>query len=154
MWQELIDDTVKFVGSLGFDGLYDVDFIETVDGKVYFVEVNMRFGGSGYAITASGVNLPGMFADYMLLDKPIDMDCKLEETGKRFVSEKVLIEEYVKNRISMDHVNEIMDDVDIHFIKDDNDPQAYSHFKKFYKVAALLRVLYRIKDGTDSEFGK
>ena len=153
-WQKLIDDTVKFVGSLGFDGLYDVDFIETVDGKVYFVEVNMRFGGSGYAITASGVNLPGMFADYMLAGKPIDMDIKLEKPGKRFVSEKVLIEEYIKNRMTMDKVNEIMDYVDIHFIKDEEDAQPFKHFRKFYKIAALYRMIYKIKDMADSEFGK
>lgn len=153
-WEKLIKDTVEFIGNLNFDGLYDVDYIETVDGKLYFVEVNMRFGGSGYAITESGINLPGMFADYMLLGKPIDMECKLEETGKRFVSEKVLIEEYIKNRISMTRLNEIMNDVDIHFIKNNNDPQAFKHFKKFYKIAALYRFIYSIKDTSDSEFGK
>lgn len=153
-WEKLINDTVKFVGSLDFDGLYDVDFIETVDGKLYFVEVNMRFGGSGYAITESGLNLPGMFADYMLLGEPIDMGCSLKKTGKRFVSEKVLIEEYVKNRITMSRLNEIMDDVDIHFIKDDKDPAAFRHFKKFYIIAALYRLVYKIKDISDSEFGK
>lgn len=154
LWQDLIDDTVKFVGSLGFDGLYDVDFIETVDGKRYFVEVNMRFGGSGYAITESGVNLPGMFADYMLLGKPIDMNCKLENTGKRFVSEKVLIEEYIKNRMTMARVNEIMDDVDIHFIQNDEDPAGFNHFRKFYKVATLYRIINKIKERNDPEFGK
>ena len=121
---------------------------------MYFVELNMRFGGSGYAITESGVNLPGMFADYMLLDKPIDKESKVEETGKRFVSEKVLLEEYIKSRMTMSRYKEIMEDVDIHFIKSDEDPQPFKHFKKFYLIAALMRVFYKIRESRDSEFGK
>lgn len=149
--QELVDDIVKFVGSLNFEGLYDVDLLETVDGKMYFIEVNMRFGGSGYGITASGMNLPGMYADLMLMNKPLDMNCKLENTGKRFVSEKILLEEYINNRMSWDRVKEIMDEVDIHFIQDENDPAPYRHFKRFYPVAALMRTYYKIKQNFENE---
>ena len=152
--QKLVDDIVKFVGSLKFDGLYDVDLIETEDGKMYFVELNMRFGGSGYAITKSGVNLPGMFADYMLLGKEIDYNCNLENAGKRFVSEKILIEEYVKNRISKKRVNEIMDEVDIHFIKDEYDKKPFNYFKRFYVIAWILRILGKIKDNSNTDFEK
>ena len=88
--QPLIDNLIKFVASLNYEGLYDVDLIETADGKMYFVELNMRFGASGYAVTQSGVNLPGMFADYMLLNKPIDMNVVLEDAGKTFINEKIM----------------------------------------------------------------
>lgn len=144
--QELIDQMVEFVGSLKFDGLYDIDLIETKDGKMYFVELNLRFGGSGYAITASGVNLPGMFADYMLLNKPIDKNCKLENTGKRFLSEKIMIEEYVKGRVTKEKINSSMEEVDIHFIKDDKDKRPYRHFRKFYFIAAIRRNMYLKKE--------
>lgn len=149
--QQLIDDIVAFIGTLQFDGLYDVDLLETVDGKMYFIELNMRFGGSGYGVTASGVNLPGMYADYMLMNKPIDMNCKLEETGKRFVSEKVLIEEYINNRMTWDRVNEIINEVDIHFIKDNVDTRPYTHFKRYYPVAALMRFVYKMRDNFKNE---
>lgn len=142
----LIDDVVKFIESLEFDGLYDVDLIETVDGKMYFVELNMRFGASGYAVTKAGINLPGMFADYMLKNKPIDLNCQLEETGQTFVSEKVLIEEYVKSRISLKNFKYYMKNADIHFICDDDDKMAYRHFKRFYPVAAFMKQMVKIKD--------
>lgn len=143
--QKLIDDCIKFIETLKFDGLYDVDLIETKDGKMYFVELNMRFGASGYAFARSGVNLPGMFADYMLKGTPLKLDVKVEETGKTFVSEKVLIEEYAKGRISRKRLNEIMKSVDIHFIKDENDTKAYKHFRKFYPIAAVMRIVEKIK---------
>lgn len=136
--QQLIDDILKFIETLNFNGLYDVDLIETKDGKMYFVELNMRFGASGYAFTQCGVNLPGMFADYMLKGKKLDLDVKVEETGKTFVSEKVLIEEYMKNRLSKDKLNEYLKSVDIHFVMDDDDPKAYKHFKKFYPIATMM----------------
>ena len=143
--QELIDELITFVGSLNYEGLYDVDLIETADGKVYFVELNVRFGGSGHAITKSGVNLPGMYADYILQNKPVDMDAKVEEPGKRFISEKILIEEYAKGRMDRSKVKSSMDSADIHFIKDKNDPRPYRHFRKFYFAAALLGAVHKMR---------
>ena len=144
--QPLVDDLIKFVGSLGFDGLYDVDLIETVDGKVYFVEVNMRFGASGYAVTESGVNLPGMFADYMFFNKPIDLECSIVKAGKKFISEKILIDEYAKGRIEKDKIGNSMAAVDVYFVKHNEDMRPYKHFKKFYPIASLLRPIYIKKE--------
>lgn len=138
----LLDDCNKFIASLNFEGLYDVDLIETTDGELYFVEVNMRFGASGYAITKCGVNLPGMYADYVLFGKPIDTNCKMAEVDKTFVSEKVMIDEYLNNFITKADMKNIMDSVDIHFVKNDQDPQAYKHFKKFYWIVAVMRKIY------------
>ena len=152
-YQPLIDNLIKFVASLNYEGLYDVDLIETADGKMYFVELNMRFGASGYAVTQSGVNLPGMFADYMLMNKPIDMDCKIQEAGKRFISEKVMIEEYMKSFLTKPEMKQAMDDVDIHFVKNDLDTKPYRHFKKFYSIASIMRVIYAKKEQREMESG-
>lgn len=149
--QELIDALLKFIGTLNYEGLYDVDMIETVDGKMYFVELNMRFGASGYAVTQSGVNLPGMFADYMISGKPIDMNCKIEKAGKTFISEKVMLDEYTKSFLTMDDVKKKMKEVDVHFVKNEQDPRPYRHFKKFYPVAAVMRVVYAIKESREGE---
>lgn len=143
--QNLIDDLIRFVDSINYEGLYDIDLIETVDGSVYFVELNVRFGGSGHAITESGVNLPGMFADYMLKNKPIDMNCILEDSGKRFISEKILIEEFAKGRLTWSRVREHMNSVEIHFIKDKKDFKPYKHFRKFYMGAWLLGVVRKAR---------
>ena len=143
--QELIDDIIKFIETMNFEGLYDIDLIETKDGTMYFVEMNMRFGGSGYAITASGCNLPGMFAEYMLMGKPIDMNIKLENPGKQFVSEKIMIEEYVGGYLTRKQMNNLMDKSDIHFIMDKEDPKPYRHFKRYYPLASLMRFVVKRK---------
>ena len=40
----------------------------------------------------------------------------------------------------------MMDSADICFIKADDDPKPYQYFKRFYFVAALMRIPYRIRD--------
>ncbi len=138
--QELIDNISKFIATLKFEGLYDVDLIETVDGKMYFVELNMRFGASGYAVTESGVNLPGMFADYMIFKKPVDTERAIDVAGKTFISEKVMIEEYMAGYLTKEEMEQRMKDVDVHFVMNEQDPKPYAHFKKFYGIAKLQRA--------------
>lgn len=143
--QVLIDQISDFIAQMRFNGLFDVDLIEAKDGTMYFVELNLRYGASGYAVTEAGANLPGMFADYMLMGKPIDLDCKVNETGKPFISEKIMIDEYVNGYITAEERDKFFDDVNIHFIYNPNDPAPYKHFKKFYPAAALMRRAHQAK---------
>ena len=145
--QELIDQISAFIGTLGYNGLFDVDLIEDKNGKMYFVELNLRYGASGYAVTESGANLPGMFADYMLLGKPIDLDVAVKEFRKPFISEKIMVEEYVNGYITAEERKKHFEKVDIHFVYDDVDTAAYKHFKKFYPAAKLMRAAFRLKNG-------
>ncbi len=143
--QDLVDKIAQFIKSLQYEGLFDVDLIRTTDGKILFTELNLRFGGSGYAVTQSGVNLPGMFADYMLKGKAVDLSCAVKETGKYFVNEKVMLDEYAHDYLSKYEVKRIIDRADIHFIKDEDDPLAWKHLKIFYNLVDKLKWLIRFK---------
>lgn len=142
---DLVNKIAQFIKSLQYEGLFDVDLIRTVGGKILFTELNLRFGGSGYAVTKSGVNLPGMFADYMLKGKAVDTNCVVKETEKYFVNEKVMLDEYAHDYLTKDEVKKIMKEVDIHFIKDKDDPLAWQHLKKFYILVDKLKWLIRFK---------
>ena len=137
--EPLMSEVVKFIESLKFNGLFDVDLIEARDGTIYFVELNMRYGASGYALTKGGANLPAMFADYMFNGTPIDKDCRINNAGQTFTSEKVLIDEYREGIIDLDLVDKMMDEADIHFIMSDDDPKPYTHMNKLYSKAKELR---------------
>lgn len=141
-YRELIDQLNGFVETLNFNGLFDIDLIETTSGEMYFVEINMRYGASGYAVTRCGANLPAMFVDFVYYGKPIDKSCKIEG-GKTFVSEKVVIDEYRMDRISWDDVKNAMSSADIYFVKDNDDKKPYRHFKKRYIEARRLRNIDR-----------
>ena len=141
----LIDSIIKFVSSLNFEGLFDVDLVRTKEGKLLFTELNLRFGGSGYAVTKSGVNLPAMFANYMLKGEPINSNCTVTKVGKMFINEKVMLDEYLYDYISLDEMKEMMRNTDIHFVKDEHDGGAFKHFKQFYDLAVCLKLLLRLK---------
>ncbi len=61
-----MENCLEFIRTLDYTGLFDVDLIETCDGNLYFVEINFRAGASARALTASGVDLPGIFTDHVL----------------------------------------------------------------------------------------
>lgn len=150
-YKELIEGLNKFMQSLGFTGLFDIDLIETKDGKMYFVEVNMRYGASGYALTKCGANLPGMFAEHMYTGKSIDELSNDIASDKTFISEKVMIDEYVESYIDKKYLNKLMDEIDIHFVKNDEDTRPYRHFKRYYHIAAIMRKLYAIRESRNEE---
>ena len=144
--QDILEATAAFIESLHYTGLFDVDLLETKDGRVYFIELNFRAGASTHVFTETGVNLPGMLADYMLRGIPVDRTCRVEKTGQRFVSEKVLMEEFARSDASWGDVKDHMAAADVCFIRDSRDPKPYHYFQKFYPAAALLRLPYRLRD--------
>ena len=147
---ELVEKMKDFVARLGYEGLFDIDLIETQDGQMFFTEINFRYGASGEAITQAGLNLPGMFADYMLSGKPVDTSLQLAHTGQHFVSEKIMIDEYMHGFIPYSEMSKLQQEADIHFIMDEQDPKPYRHFKEVFAVAPLLKLYFKKKE-KDSE---
>ena len=137
--EPLRSEVVKFIESLNFNGLFDVDLIEDKNGKIYFVELNLRYGGSGFAFTKAGLNLPKMYADYMLKGIVPDPDTKLENTGLKFTNEKVLIDEYVEGIVDKNDIKSTMDEADIHFLMDEDDMRPYKHLMRHMHTATRIR---------------
>lgn len=145
-YQNMIDQCLKYVKHLDYEGIFDIDLIETKDNNIYFIEINFRAGASTHVFTKSGVNLPGIYADAVLKGKKIDTEIRVYDTGKYFVSEKILLEEFTRRDVSLKSVFRYMRNADVHFIKDKNDPRPYSYFRYFYIVALIMRIPYRIRD--------
>ena len=53
-----INDCKKFIQTIGYSGLFSLEFLRGKDGKDYFMEINMRNDGNAICVTAAGVNLP------------------------------------------------------------------------------------------------
>ena len=144
--QELIDKLVRFVSSLNYEGLYDIDLIETEDGEMYFAELNFRYGGSGYAITESGMNLPGIFAEYMLEGKKIPEENTVVP-GKHFLSEMIAADELNRKYIASSELFELKRNADITFIDDPYD-------RKPYIIFVFLSFLKILRDRTNRRIRK
>ena len=132
-------ESEKMVLEMGYTGIFDIDLIEDQEGNIYFVEINFRPGASIYAFD----NLTGEFARCMLEGGEVR---KMKfEPGLSFVSEKVLMEEYVRGDCSKKEFRELIDGADICFVKSEEDPAPFEEFKKYYFLADLLRLAYKVK---------
>lgn len=142
---DITEKSKQFIKSLGYTGMFDIDLIETKSGKIYFVELNFRAGASTQALTKSGVNLPSMLAAYLYEGRKIDENCSIADY-KKFVSEKILLEEYARGDVRLSKVRKCMKIADVYFIKDEDDPKPYNYFRRFYFIATLMRLVYKISD--------
>ena len=82
----------------------------------------------------------------MLKNQNIENVCAHESIGKKFVSEKVLLEEYVRNDANVFQVMRYVLGADVTFIRDDRDEMPYKYFKKYFLIANGLKLLYWIRD--------
>lgn len=135
-FEEVIDRFKQLVLSIGFVGVFDIDFYKSGH-LIYFCEMNLRFGGSGYAITKMGCNLPAMMVQYFTGG---DMDSwKKHITGEAiYTNERMCLDDWTNGYITLDEYQQYMKTADIHFIQDDDDPQP----QKAYQRAFFLRRLF------------
>lgn len=146
-WEDLMEASKTFTESTGYRGMFDLDFIEDENGKIFFTEMNFRAGASVHALTDEKNDLPAMFAGSILKGEPMDTETRKINTGKVFVSEKALLEEYVRNDIDYSALKDNLNNADIFFIKDPEDPRPYEYFRRYIGKARALRFPYRVRDG-------
>lgn len=55
---DTLEKTKQFIRNVGYTGLFSVEFLHTVSGEDYFLEMNFRNDGNAICVTKAGVNLP------------------------------------------------------------------------------------------------
>ena len=82
-----------------------------------------------------------MYADYLFHQTPVDLSLVNEHPGRTFVSESGLLDGYSNKTLSRSEVDQVIKETDIHFIKDEQDPKPYRHFRRYFIPASLRRLL-------------
>ncbi len=54
----------KFIKTIGYQGLFSMEYLRDKKGRDYFMEINMRNDGNGICVTGAGVNLPYIWYQY------------------------------------------------------------------------------------------
>ena len=121
-----VNQLKQFMQSLHFSGLFDIDAYES-NGKLYFNELNLRFGASGYAITNSGINLPNCLIKHLTGEKLTTEINKVNEAV--FVNEKVAYDDFYNGFISLSQYNKYIEEGNFEFIISDDDPKPYEMFR-------------------------
>lgn len=130
-----IEQFKEYVRSVGLVGLFDIDFYES-RGRLFFSELNLRYGGSGYAVVKMGVNLPAMFVSY-LMGQNVDGFDKVLEDDAIFTNERMCYNDLLYGHIDWRQYQHYIKTADILFIKDDEDYEPYHSFQKMVVFAAM-----------------
>ncbi len=136
-FEDLLALFTEFVRRIGFCGLFDIDFWES-GGVVYFDEMNFRFGGSGYAYTAMGANLPARFVHAMLGQPAVTPDIQGTAT---FVNERMVVEDWNFLYLSEAQLREIIRRADIRFVYDERDPAPGRALERLIRRLRVKRTL-------------
>lgn len=142
-FEDVVEKFKQLVKRIGFVGLFDIDFYES-EGKIYFCELNLRFGGSGYAVTKMGVNLPAMYVE-LWEDGRIDKKQKVNIDGSAiYVNERMCLEDWNAGYISTFKFFQYLKNADIYFISDKEDVEPEKRFKRIYRRRVPYNTLKRI----------
>lgn len=138
-FEAIINQFKLFVQHMGFCGLFDIDFYES-GGKLFFGEMNLRFGGSGYAVTKKGVNLPAMLVKHLLGEDYSEMPSVISGIST-YANERMCIDDWLFSYISEHEYYSIINRADIKFVSDDEDPAPYSRLKNNLRLHRFKRKL-------------
>lgn len=139
-YESLIDGFKSFVKETRFVGLFDIDFYKS-EGRFYFCEINFRYGGSGYAYTKSGVNLPAMCVR-VLNGERVESGALVTKKAK-YVNERMCLDDWYNGFISTQTFSRLSQDCDISFIKDPEDSEPQRMFKKMIHGMCVRRIIKR-----------
>ena len=117
-FEELIDKFKKLVATIGFVGIFDIDFYKC-DGVIYFCELNLRFGGSGYAFTKMGVNLPAMLVRHLCGEAIEGMNQVITGTAI-YANERMILDDFANGYMSRKEFKQCMAS-EIRFVSDEQD---------------------------------
>lgn len=138
-FKEVIDKFKQLVLRIGFVGVFDIDFYES-GSKIYFCEMNLRFGGSGYAVTKMGVNLPAMMVRYFIGGDMPNMNKNIRGEAV-YTNERMCFFDWLNGYITLDEYQRYIKTADIHFIQDNDDPQPQKAYQRaFFKQRMLMPV--------------
>ena len=138
-FEDLLGRFREFVRRTGFTGLFDIDFYES-GGTLYFSELNLRFGGSGYAVTRQGVNLPALFVRSVCGEDTSGMPRKVT-AGATFVNERMCIDDWSFYYLTEAECRARIASADICFVADADDPGPQRKLDRYFRQQRIKRVL-------------
>ena len=138
-FENIIKSFEQFIKEIGFVGMFDIDFYYS-DGLFYFGELNLRIGGSGFAIIKKGVNLPEMYIR-TLLGKSIDgMKRKITDSST-YTNERICTENWFEGHLTNHQFFSLIKSSDISAVKSKHDriPEFIFWLKTIKKIIILRK---------------
>lgn len=141
-FEDLMERFKQFVLQTEFVGIFDIDFYKS-EGRYYFCEMNFRYGGSGYAYTAMGVNFPAMLVKTLLGEGISEMKRTIDHKAV-FVNERMCIDDWYSGYISTKYYKRTLNDSDIKFVYDKEDKSPQYQLEKLFRIRYFKRIVRQL----------
>lgn len=141
-FEPIIEQFKEFVRRMSFVGIFDIDFYYSKN-KFYFGEMNLRFGGSGYAVTRLGVNLPVMLVRHLRGEGLSGMKMQIDTTAT-YVNERMCEDDWYQWSISSTEYRRILMSADISFVCDEHDSKPQQMFVYMHRILYIKKYLRKI----------
>lgn len=128
LYPGLEEKLTAFMEKINLTGLFDIDLFVS-NGTIYFNELNLRLGASGYAVTKAIINLPGILISSLLGTNP-NVEYARSFPQYHFINEKTALSKVFAGQWSFDRYSAELAKADVTFIMDDTDSKPYSQLKK------------------------
>ena len=138
-FEEILGKFSQLVRKIGFCGVFDIDFFES-EGILYFCELNLRFGGSGYAYTKLGVNLPAMMVKSFLGESIETMNKQIMRSAYYF-NEKMATDDWYDGYISLKEFHDMEKKSSIRFIQDNVDVRPQKAFDREFRILRTKKII-------------
>lgn len=142
-FEDVVEKFKQLVKIIGFVGLFDIDFYES-GGILYFCELNLRFGGSGYAVTKMGVNLPAMYVQLWEGEGITNKQVENIDGSAIYVNERMCLDDWNAGYISTHQFFHFLKTADIRFISDKEDSMPEKVFKKNCRKRVVINTIKTI----------
>jgi len=95
--EELKTKIQNILRYIGFNGVFEVEFLRDRKGNLYFLEINFRHTQYNHALTRMGVNFCSLFAESQLNDR-IDIESIVIKTPSLTMNDYEEYKRYIKTR--------------------------------------------------------
>lgn len=140
-FETVVEQFRQLVAKIGFVGLFDIDFYKS-EGTIYFCEMNLRYGGSGDAITKMGVNLPSMLVKHFSGESVAGMKKAIDEEAV-FVNDRMDFDDLNSGFIGFSEYRNYIKSSQIRFISDADDSCPEKAFKKEFRKRIPINLVKR-----------
>ena len=138
-FEEVVSQFKRYIHNIGFVGLFDIDFYKS-GGKFFFCELNLRFGGSGYAMTKMRVNLPAMFVYAITNQSFEDVATEIHQECE-FLNERLCVEDWYRDFLSTNEFKALLNSQCNTFIHDLNDTKPMKMLNREIRIKRIKRIL-------------
>ena len=111
-----------------------------VEESSFFCELNLRFGGSGYAMTKMRVNLPAMFVYAITNQSFEDVATEIHQECE-FLNERLCVEDWYRDFLSTNEFKALLNSQCNTFIHDLNDTKPMKMLNREIRIKRIKRIL-------------